>query len=75
MPLQPGESVVWIKVTKPTFDLFGVLVSSLSLTGILLGLAVLLGTAFGLSLILRRRRAGMGLGQFASATLDLRSGS
>jgi hypothetical protein len=75
MPLQPGESVVWIKVTKPTFDLFGVLVSSLSLTGILLGLALLLGAAFGLSLILRRRRAGIGLGDFSAASLDLRSGT
>jgi hypothetical protein len=71
MPLQPGETVVWIKVTKPTFDLLGVLVSSLSLTGILLGVAVLLGAAFGLSLILKRRREGAGLGRLSPASLDL----
>jgi hypothetical protein len=71
MPLQPGETVTWIKVTKPTFDLFGVLMSSLSLTGILLIVAVILGTAFGLSLILRRRRAGVGIGRLSAASLDL----
>ena len=60
MPPKPGESVVWIKVAKPTFDLVGVLVSSLGLTTLLVGLAIVLGTAFGLSLIIRRRRQSLG---------------
>ena len=60
MPPQPGESVVWIKVAKPTFDLVGVLMSSLGLTTILVGVAVFLGIVFGLSLIIRRRREAPG---------------
>ena len=60
MPPQPGESVVWIKVTKPTFDLVGVLLSSLGLTTLLVGVALVLGTVFGLSLIIRRRRQTLG---------------
>jgi hypothetical protein len=60
MPPQPGESVMWIKVTKPTFDLVGVLLSSLGLTTILVGVAVVLGVVFGLSLIIRRRREALG---------------
>ena len=60
MPPQPGESVVWIKVAKPTFDLVGVLMSSLGLTTVLVGVAVVMGTVFGLSLIIRRRRQALG---------------
>jgi len=60
MPPKPGESVIWLKVTQPTFDLVGVLMSSLGLTTILVGVALVLGIAFGFSLILRRRREGMG---------------
>jgi hypothetical protein len=70
MPPQPGESVIWIKVTKPTFDLVGVLLSSLGLTTILVGVAVILGIVFGLSLIIRRRRETMGH-VLAAASLDL----
>jgi hypothetical protein len=62
MPPQPGESVIWIKVTKPTFDLMGVVLSSLGITGILVAVAILLGAAFGLSLILKRRRMPLSLG-------------
>ena len=60
MPPQPGESVVWIKVAKPTFDLVGVLMSSLGLTTVLVGVAVVMGMVFGLSLIIRRRRQALG---------------
>jgi hypothetical protein len=56
VPPQPGESVIWIKVAKPTFDLVGVVLSAFGLTGILVVLALLLGMALGLSLILKRRR-------------------
>jgi hypothetical protein len=71
MPPQPGETVTWIKVEPLTFDLFGVLFSSLSLTGILLGAALLLGVSIGLTLILRRRREGIGIGRLSEASLDL----
>ena len=56
MPPQPGEVIYWIKVEKPTFDLAGVLVSSLELTTLLVGVALMLGMAIGLSMILSRRR-------------------
>jgi hypothetical protein len=55
MPPQPGESVIWIKVSRPTFDLAGVLVSSLGFTSILAAFALLLGAAIAFSWILRRR--------------------
>ena len=70
MPPQPGESVIWIKVTKPTFDLVGVLLSSLGLTTILVGVAVVLGVVFGLSLIIRRRREALHHG-WGTGSLDL----
>ena len=63
MPPQPGESVIWIKVAKPTFDLAGVLLSSLGLTGILV-------VVIGLSLIIRRRREATAAG-LDVASLDL----
>jgi ABC-type dipeptide/oligopeptide/nickel transport system permease component len=49
--------VTWIRVEKPTFDLVGVLLSSLQLTGFILAVALVLGILLGVSLI-RRRRAG-----------------
>jgi hypothetical protein len=48
------ENVTWVKVDAPSFDLWGVLVGSLSITGILAGAAFLLGLAFGVWLIRRR---------------------
>jgi hypothetical protein len=60
MPPQPGEHVIWINVAKPTFDLGGVLVSSLGITGILVGIALGFGLAIGLSLIWSRRREAEG---------------
>jgi hypothetical protein len=50
--------VTWIKVEKPTFDLVGVLLSSLELTGFILAVALLLGILLGVSLIRKRRPAG-----------------
>jgi hypothetical protein len=52
----PSPAVTWIKVDEPRFDLWGVLVGSLSITGILAGAALVLGLSFGVWLILRRRR-------------------
>jgi hypothetical protein len=60
VPPQPGESVIWIKVSKPTLDLVGLVLSSVGATSILIGIALLLGVALGLSLILRRRHQGPG---------------
>jgi hypothetical protein len=51
-----AESVTWIKVEHPSFDLAGVLISSLEITGGLLIIALCLGTLFGLTLVWRRRR-------------------
>jgi hypothetical protein len=47
-------NVTWVKVDPPSFDLWGVLVGSLSITGILAGAAFVLGLAFGVWLIRRR---------------------
>jgi hypothetical protein len=52
----PSPAVTWIKVDEPRFDLWGVIVGSLSITGILAGAALVLGLSFGVWLILRRRR-------------------
>lgn len=61
--MQTPAGVTWIKVDPPRFDLWGVLVSSLSLTGLLALLAVLLGAGFGVMLIRRRRRQHTAHGQ------------
>jgi hypothetical protein len=51
-----AESVTWVKVERPSFDLAGVLISSLQITGGLLIVALVLGTVFGLTLVWRRRK-------------------
>ena len=56
-----AESVTWIKVERPSFDLAGVLISSLQITGGLLIIALTLGTVFGLTLLWRRRKQGSSL--------------
>ena len=53
-----GQQITWIQVPRPTFDLVGVLMSSLSLTGILAGLALALGVGLGIAMIRRRDREG-----------------
>lgn len=50
------ESVTWIKVEKPVFDLVGVVLNSLGLAAICAGVALALGTALGVAFIARRRR-------------------
>jgi len=52
-----SETVTWIKVDKPTFDLVGVVLSSLGLAGICAGVALALGAVLGLGFIVRGRRA------------------
>ena len=51
------QSVTWIKVDRPTFDLVGVVLSSLGLAGICAAIALVFGAALGLSFIVRGRRA------------------
>ena len=51
-----AAQTIWIKVEKPTFDLVGVIVSSLSIAALCALGALLLGVAGGLSIIAHRRR-------------------
>jgi hypothetical protein len=53
-----AESVTWVKVERPSFDLFGVLVASLQIVVVLLVLALVLGAAIGFTLLWLRRRPG-----------------
>jgi ABC-type Fe3+ transport system permease subunit len=52
-----AETVTWIRVEKPTFDLIGVVLGSLALAAALVAVALVLGLAFALVLI-RRDRPG-----------------
>jgi hypothetical protein len=47
---------VWVKVERPTFDLVGVVLSSMSIAGLCAAAALVLGVALGVSFVLRRRR-------------------
>jgi ABC-type spermidine/putrescine transport system permease subunit II len=51
------ESVTWIKVQKPTFDLVGVVLSSFGIAGICAAVALAFGILLGIAFILRGRRA------------------
>ena len=53
---QSSPPIQWVHVQKPTFDLVGVVLSSLGLAGICAGVALALGIALGVILILRARR-------------------
>jgi hypothetical protein len=52
----PADPIIWIRVERPTFDLAGVILSSLGITGICVGVALCLGTLFGSYLILSGKR-------------------
>jgi len=52
----PAETVLYVQVQKPTFDLVGVVLSSLGLAGICALVALSLGIAYGVATIVRRRR-------------------
>jgi ABC-type spermidine/putrescine transport system permease subunit II len=56
IPQSPPPDVIWVPVQKPTFDLVGVVLSSLGLAGICAAVALALGTALGIFLVLRSRR-------------------
>ena len=51
-----AENVIWVPVTKPVFDLTGVVLYSLGLAGICAVIALVLGAALGFALIARSRR-------------------
>jgi len=53
---QALETVTWIKVEKPVFDLVGVVLSSLGLAFICAVISFVLGMALGAYLVARRRR-------------------
>jgi hypothetical protein len=59
LPVLAVETVTWIKVDRPTFDLVGVVLSSLGLAGICAGVAFTLGLALGITFIVRARRASL----------------
>ena len=51
-----AETIHWIRVDKPVFDLVGVVLYSLGLAAICALVALALGSAFGFALIVRNRR-------------------
>lgn len=50
------DSVFWIKVTRPTMDIVGVLLGSLTLVAVLALASLTLGVLVSAGLIARRRR-------------------
>ena len=67
--LLAAESITWIKVDRPVFDLVGVVLSSLGLAGICAGVALGLGTALGVGFIVRGHRAPRSLAERLSLHL------
>lgn len=66
----PLPNVVWIRLEKPSFDLIGVVLSSLGLAGVCALVAFSLGVCWGLVLIRRSRvrlEPELGLGLSAEA--------
>jgi hypothetical protein len=64
-----AAQTIWIKVEKPTFDLVGVIVSSLTIAGLCALTALVLGVTIGISIIVHRRRHPRP--SFADASLQL----
>jgi hypothetical protein len=57
-----SQSITWVKVERPVFDLGGVILSSLGIAGLCAALALVFGSALGALLIgrtLRRRALGL----------------
>lgn len=51
-----AQGITWIKVEKPTFDLVGLILGALTLTGVLAACAFVLGVILGVAFIRRRTR-------------------
>jgi ABC-type spermidine/putrescine transport system permease subunit II len=54
--VNPPEATLFVRVERPTFDLVGVVLSSLGIAGICAATALVLGVALGISKVLRRKR-------------------
>ena len=59
MNAQALETVTWIKVEKPVFDLVGVVLSSLGLAFLCAVVSFVLGVALGAWFVARRRRQAL----------------
>lgn len=71
--LAAPPNVIFIKVEKPVFDLVGVVLYSLGLAGVCAVVALALGSAFGVVLIVRNRRLDrQGVSDRGLALLELR---
>jgi len=64
----PTPPVVWVRVDRPSFDLWGVIVTSAEFVGLSIAVAFLLGSALGWLLI----RRGQPAAEPAAAGLGLR---
>jgi ABC-type spermidine/putrescine transport system permease subunit II len=53
---QAGDTITWIKVEKPVFDLVGVVLNSLGLAFVCAAVSFVLGIALGAYFVARRRR-------------------
>ena len=56
---QAVETVTWIKVEKPVFDLVGVVLNSLGLAFVCATVSFVLGIALGAFFVARRRRQAL----------------
>ena len=54
--MNPTVPTLFVRVERPTFDLVGVVLSSLGIAGICAATALVLGITLGVSVILRRRK-------------------
>jgi hypothetical protein len=54
--LPVAETITWIKVEKPAFNLVGVILGALAATGVLVICSVVLGLLLGVLTIVRRQR-------------------
>jgi len=64
------QSITWIRVEKPRFDLVGVVLSAFGMAGLCAAIALGLGVLLGAALILRRQRLA-GDGGAGSGCLQL----
>jgi hypothetical protein len=53
--LNPTVEVTWVRFQKPVFDLVGLIVGSLELTGVFAIVAFTLGCTLGIGFILHKR--------------------
>ena len=63
------ESVTWIKVEKPVFDLVGVVLNSLGLAFLCAVVSATLGLALGAFFVVRRRRQSLEWSEVTSLRL------